>query len=521
MIVSLQTSVKVTNSFKENFDGIVIVSHSIELVKGHKQLSKIYEFLAEYRNENKSINTVSPHFMLLPFDLFPVRRLIYSNVGSIDEDFDDVRKYKNAAINGMEMALSVGMKNVLFITLTDGTFTQASLVSALGALHTIYVPLTVRERNLKEKKGLEGLNIYIDDTNVEKYNFIINAFYYSLTICRDIGDSDPIRMTPLKVGQYMKSVFDEKSSVKIENITNLEIIEKEYPLMFAVNRSANDVSEHRPCLIKLEYEGECDNGEPETIMLVGKGVTIDTGGINLKIGTSMNGMSRDKYGSAVVAGFFAALDMLKPKNIRVIANMPMVRNSIGSNGYTCDEIIKSRSGKYIRIMNTDAEGRISMLDSLTELLEKSINYKNAHLYTLATLTGHEVLAHGEYAAMMDNGPAMKCGTSEKILKVGEVYGQPLVIDRLQPEDFHFNFPECKEADIRQGNTLASVVTLRGHQAPGAFLIQGSGLMNHQNKSNRPVKFTHIDMGSCMGDFPNVSYPNPLVTLIAYYLLPRL
>uniref|UniRef100_A0A0N5CF33 CYTOSOL_AP domain-containing protein n=1 Tax=Strongyloides papillosus TaxID=174720 RepID=A0A0N5CF33_STREA len=521
MAFPLPTLVNVTNTLKGNFDGIVIVSHSIELVRKHSQLCKIYENLVEYSAENKSINTASAHFILLPFDSFPIRRLIYSNVGSIDEDFDDVRKYKTAAINGIDMAISSGMKNVVLITLSDGTFQQANLVSAFGALHCTYVPLTVRERNFKHQISLESLNVFVDEKENSNLDKILKAFLISLTVCRDVGDSDPIRMTPLKVGKYMQDLFDEKSSVKIKNITDLNIIERDYPLMFAVNRSANDVPEHRPCLIKLEYQSSPDNEDVETIMLVGKGVTIDTGGINLKIGTAMNGMSRDKYGSAVVAGFFAALNILKPKNIRVIANMPMVRNSIGSNGYTCDEIIKSRSGKYIRIMNTDAEGRISMLDSLTELLEISAKYKNPHLYTLATLTGHEVLAHGEYAAMMDNGPALKHGTSNEILKTGEIYGQPLVIDRLQPEDFQFNFPECKEADLRQGNTLASVVTLRGHQAPGAFLIQGSGLMNHQNKSERPVKFTHIDMGSCMGDFPNVSYPNPLVTLIAHYILPRI
>uniref|UniRef100_A0A0K0E0P1 CYTOSOL_AP domain-containing protein n=1 Tax=Strongyloides stercoralis TaxID=6248 RepID=A0A0K0E0P1_STRER len=521
MIFPLPTSIKVTNTLKGNFDGIVIVSHSIELVKKHTLLEKIYPTLVEYSLENKTINVPSTNFILLPFDLFPTRRLIYSNVGSIDEDFDDVRKYKTAATNGIEMAISSGMKNVVLITLSDKTFQQANLVSALGALHSIYVPLTVRERNIKHQNVLESLNVFVNEENFINFEKVLNAFSISLAVCRDIGDSDPIRMTPLNVGRYIKDLFDQSSSIKVKNITDLNIIEKDYPLMFAVNRSANDVPDHRPCLIKLEYHGVCDKDDVETIMLVGKGVTIDTGGINLKIGTAMNGMSRDKYGAAVVGGFFAALDILKPKNIHVIASMPMVRNSIGSNGYTCDEIIQSRSGQYIRIMNTDAEGRISMLDPLTELLEMSINYKNPHLYTLATLTGHEVLAYGEYAAMMDNGPALKHGTSNEMVKTGEIYGQPLVIDRLQPEDFQFNLPECKEADLRQGNTLASVVTLRGHQAPGAFLIQGSGLMNHQNKNERPVKFTHIDMGSCMGDFPIVSYPNPLVTFIAHYILPRI
>jgi leucyl aminopeptidase len=100
-------------------------------------------------------------------------------------------------------------------------------------------------------------------------------------------------------------------------------------------------------------------------------------------------MSRDKYGSAVVAGFFDALDKLRPKNIKVIGALCAVRNSIGSNAYTCDEIITSRSGKRILIGNTDAEGRLAMLDPLTLMRERAIKETRPQLYTLATLTGSQ------------------------------------------------------------------------------------------------------------------------------------
>lgn len=73
-------------------------------------------------------------------------------------------------------------------------------------------------------------------------------------------------------------------------------------------------------------------------MMVGKGVTLDTGGVDLKTGGSMQGMSRDKYGAAVIAGFFDALDKLRPKGLKAIGVLCAVRNSIGSNAYTCDGI---------------------------------------------------------------------------------------------------------------------------------------------------------------------------------------
>lgn len=115
-------------------------------------------------------------------------------------------------------------------------------------------------------------------------------------------------------------------------------------MLHAVNRAANSVPEHQPRIIWLEYNNEESSNkdsrkEFETLMLVGKGVTIDTGGTDLKVGGHMTGMARDKYGSAIVAGFFEALNVLQPKGIKVRAAMCMVRNSIGSNSYTTDEII--------------------------------------------------------------------------------------------------------------------------------------------------------------------------------------
>lgn len=107
----------------------------------------------------------------------------------------------------------------------------------------------------------------------------------------------------------------------------------------------------------MEYENKespFEGKEIETIMLVGKGVTIDTGGVDLKTGGSMQGMCRDKYGAAVVAGFFDALDKLRPKGIKVVGALCAVRNSIGSNAYTCDEIITSRSKKRILIGNVSS-----------------------------------------------------------------------------------------------------------------------------------------------------------------------
>lgn len=81
---------------------------------------------------------------------------------------------------------------------------------------------------------------------------------------------------------------------------------------------------------------------------MGKGVTYDTGGADVKAGGVMAGMHRDKCGSAAVAGFFQTLALTKPKNLRVLGAMCMVRNSIGSDSYVADELLTSRAGVRVR-----------------------------------------------------------------------------------------------------------------------------------------------------------------------------
>ena len=87
----------------------------------------------------------------------------------------------------------------------------------------------------------------------------------------------------------------------------------------------------------------------------------------------MAGMSRDKIGSANVAGFMKVVSMLKPSKVKVIGAMCMVRNSCGSNAYVSDEIITSRAGVRLRVINTDAEGRMAMVDVLAHMKEKALN----------------------------------------------------------------------------------------------------------------------------------------------------
>ena len=151
----------------------------------------------------------------------------------------------------------------------------------------------------------------------------------------------------------MEDLF-KGTGVKVEIVQGQETLKKEYPCFAAVDRAADGVTRHQGRVIWMTYEPS-EGPIEQTLMLVGKGVTYDTGGADIKAGGIMAGMSRDKCGSAVVAGFLHTCSILKPKGLKVIGAMAMVRNSVGSNCYVADEIITSRAGVRLRVGNTDAE----------------------------------------------------------------------------------------------------------------------------------------------------------------------
>uniref|UniRef100_A0A8C4Q7X0 Cytosol aminopeptidase domain-containing protein n=1 Tax=Eptatretus burgeri TaxID=7764 RepID=A0A8C4Q7X0_EPTBU len=179
------------------------------------------------------------------------------------------------------------------------------MVATLGALHAIYVPLEVQEALPDKSTKVNLLGIWTSASDdAERLIEVVSALEAGRALCRDIGGSDPERMTPPRVYDYVNKMFIN-SNVKVSVITDPAIFEKDFPCLAAVNRCANVVSRHRGHLIELEYVG--DGPTSNTLFLIGKGITYDTGGADIKAGGGMAGMHRDKCGAAAVAGFFKVL----------------------------------------------------------------------------------------------------------------------------------------------------------------------------------------------------------------------
>ena len=150
-------------------------------------------------------------------------------------------------------------------------------------------------------------------------------------------------------------------------------------------------SDNPPCLVELVH---AQRGAAKTIVLVGKGVTFDTGGISLKPSANMDLMKSDMAGAAAVAAFMLAAARLKPK-VNIIGILPLVENMPSGSAARPGDIVTSYSGKTVEIGNTDAEGRLILIDAMAYAAKK---YKPDVMVDLATLTGACIVALGDKIA---------------------------------------------------------------------------------------------------------------------------
>ncbi len=153
-------------------------------------------------------------------------------------------------------------------------------------------------------------------------------------------------------------------------------------------------SEEEPRLIILEYRGGREGDPP--LALVGKGLTFDTGGISIKPASGMEDMKYDMSGGAAVLGAMKALALLRLP-VNVVGVVPASENHISGKATRPGDVVRTRSGKTVEIINTDAEGRLILADALSYTVDR---FDPAAVVDCATLTGACVIALGNHAAAL-------------------------------------------------------------------------------------------------------------------------
>ena len=207
-----------------------------------------------------------------------------------------------------------------------------------------------------------------------------------VNFARDLGNLPPNICTPAYLAEQAR-VLGKAHKLKV---TVLERKDMEKLGMGSL-LSVSDGSRQPPKLITIEYYGGPKKQKP--VVLVGKGVTFDTGGISLKPAAEMDEMKYDMSGAGSVLGTLSAVAAMKlPLN--VIGVIPATENMPGGNATRPGDIVTSMSGQTIEILNTDAEGRLILCDALTY----SERFEPAAVIDIATLTGACVIALGHVAS---------------------------------------------------------------------------------------------------------------------------
>jgi len=217
------------------------------------------------------------------------------------------------------------------------------------------------------------------------------AICSGVNFARDLVNDNADVINSSYLEGVVKKLIKDSKKVKVEVLSRKELKSKGLNLHLAVNKG----SKNEPKLIIVSYNGAPKKGGYTAI--IGKGVTFDSGGLNLKPTGYIETMRSDMGGTAAVIGTLKNVLTLKPKkNILFVCGI--AENVIGSSAYKPGDVVKSYDGKTVEVANTDAEGRLVLADAIAYVAK---SYKPSKIIDIATLTGACVVALGnDYSGLV-------------------------------------------------------------------------------------------------------------------------
>lgn len=353
--------------------------------------------------------------------------------------------------------------------------------AVLGSYQFIDYKTNSIDSFIVEEVSINGCN----DKGLNKGVAIGNAICFA----RDLGNHPGNISTPT----YLANAAEEIS--KIDEMT-LKVFDREEFTEMGMGGLAGVAqgTDEPPKFIVVEYN---NGGDEKPKVIVGKGLTFDSGGISIKPASKMDEMKYDMCGSTVVLGVLHALSILKPK-INVVGIIPSTENLVGAKAFKPGDILTAYNGKTIEVLNTDAEGRLILADGLSYA---SKHYDPEFIIDFATLTGAVVVTLGHVATGV-------MGTDEKLMrKVKESSkstGEKVWELPLWPE-------YCKQikSDIADVKNMGSAGQA-GSIAAGAFLKEFVG---------KDIPWVHFDIaGTAWGAKPSSIDPKGSATGVGIRLV---
>jgi leucyl aminopeptidase len=316
-----------------------------------------------------------------------------------------------------------------------------------------------------ESEGMKGLREGVADAKIT-----IEATMYA----RDLVSMPGGDLYPESYGRMAKKLTNKTTKVKV--LKEAELKKLGMGALLAVGQG----SAHKPVLIHMVYDPGNLPKNAKTFALVGKGITFDSGGLDLKPADGMRDMKIDMSGSAAVMGVFKALDKWKPK-CRVEGFIPAAENMTGSKAYRPGDVLTSYKGVTIEVDNTDAEGRLALADALAYAAK---TVKPSSMVDLATLTGACWIALGNHATGL-------MGTDDKLAEILSEAGQ-------ETGERVWRFPLWEEYADQIKSEIADIKNTGGR--PGGAITAGAFLQEFVGD----IPWIHLDIAGTASEVP-VSY----------------
>ena len=294
-------------------------------------------------------------------------------------------------------------------------------------------------------------------------------------ICRDLSNEPSNELTPEILANYCKQLAQDYK-LKFSVLDEKALAKEKMGLLLAVGQG----SVNPPRLITLEYNPS--KKAKKTIAFIGKGITFDSGGISIKPSARMEDMKHDMSGAAAVIGGIVSAAMLKAPT-KIVCMVAAAENMPSANAVQPGNIIRSRAGKTVEINNTDAEGRLVLVDALDYVQD----IKPDCIINLATLTGAIGVALGKAAAgLMTNHD----GFARQVVKASQASGERVV--ELPLFDEYFEDLKSEYADMRNSGDGPS----HGAQRGGIFLKQ---------YIRKGMPWVHLDIAAMAYNMSGISY----------------
>ena len=272
-------------------------------------------------------------------------------------------------------------------------------------------------------------------------------------LVRELGNLPSNIMTPTYLAEEAKKLSSQGISVRV--LEKDEILKERMGLFEGVFKGSAHADP--PKFIIMEY---APKSYAKTLVLVGKAITFDSGGISLKSGENMGDMKFDMLGGGAVLGAMKTISILRPANIRVIGLVPSTPNIPDAFSYRPGDILTSRTGKTVEVINTDAEGRMLLADALGYAQD----YKPDLVFDFATLTGAIVVGLGSVnAAYYLNEKSEMLNVKDILYKCGRNTGDfiwQMPLDEEYFDQLKSNYADIKHLGGRPAGSITAAIFLK-------------------------------------------------------------